>query len=212
MDSNNPWSDITDPRNGPSPLVEIEKNPPFNDLYKWTDIDLDIDPESKCEIRANAEQVVVRETRDDGTDIRYRFGREGIQTIVEWLSERNAGVFQALRSGDITESEARERMGDDWQDWMLLAETEDILDAQPEPDVADEEAYYDDEPDSLFGVYKALNPEEPSYDLDDIPDKIRGWVRDANDDELDALYWAIRHEEDRRAHPDYDDKFSEHED
>lgn len=50
-------------------------------------------------------------------------------------------AYEALRAGDITREEARELLGNDWEDIGKLERVESILNSQPEPDVDSNELY-----------------------------------------------------------------------
>lgn len=50
-------------------------------------------------------------------------------------------VYEAFRAGDITEEEAREFFGSEWDDVRQLAKVEGILRSQPEPEVDTNEIY-----------------------------------------------------------------------
>lgn len=43
-------------------------------------------------------------------------------------------AYDAYRNGNLTEAEAREFFGDEWEDVLQLGRVENILDSQPEPD------------------------------------------------------------------------------
>lgn len=50
-------------------------------------------------------------------------------------------VYKAFRAGNITEEDAREFFGSEWDDVQQLSNVEDILRSQPEPEVDKSEIY-----------------------------------------------------------------------
>jgi len=50
-------------------------------------------------------------------------------------------AYNAYRNGNLTESEAREFFGDEWEDVLQLEQVESILDSQPDPDTDSEDLF-----------------------------------------------------------------------
>lgn len=57
------------------------------------------------------------------------------------VPDTKPAVYEALRSGEITEAEARQFFGSEWDDVQQLSNVESILRSQPEPDVDDDQIY-----------------------------------------------------------------------
>jgi len=56
-------------------------------------------------------------------------------------SKTEPEVYEAFRSGELSAAEAEQFFGEEWQDAHQLSTVEDILSAQPEPDVDTSDLY-----------------------------------------------------------------------
>lgn len=56
-------------------------------------------------------------------------------------SKTKPEAYEALRSGDLSAVEAEQFFGEEWEDVRQLSTVEDILSAQPEPDIDTNDLY-----------------------------------------------------------------------